>query len=298
MSLSTTKCLRLAHRTHRLSSSIPAKHFTTSSLLQDSSQLEIQRIAGSLGAIINNIDLRTLTQPTINAIRHALLTHKVIFFRNQNPFPAEFLSFASHFGQPLSYPFVKGIENFPTIIRVLKREDETTNFGGIWHSDTTYLPSPPMGTLLLGQEIPPYGGDTLFANQAAAYEALSPGLKKTLDTLTAVNTSAKAAASKTREDRIKDSSPDSKSDDLVSYHPVVRTHPETGEKVLYVNVAHTEKFEGWTADESAPLLEFLHRHQVRPEFTCRFAWEVGSIAFWDNRAVSRTIQAWCLWAFC
>lgn len=146
----------------------------------------------------------------------------------------------------------------------------------------SYLEEPPMGTILLAKELPPYGGDTLFANQVAAFDALSDGLKKTLQTLTAVNTSAKADASKTREDRIKDSG--HKSETLISHHPAVRTHPETGKKSLYVNIAHTERFDGWTAEESAPLLRFLHEHQVRPEFTCRFRWEPGSIAFWDNRA--------------
>lgn len=145
-----------------------------------------------------------------------------------------------------------------------------------------YLQEPPMGTILLARELPPYGGDTLFANQVAAYDALSRGLQQTLQTLTAVNTSAKADASKTREDRIKDSG--HKSETLISHHPAVRTHPETGRKSLYVNVAHTERFDGWTPEESAPLLQFLHEHQVRPEFTCRFRWEPGSIAFWDNRA--------------
>jgi taurine dioxygenase len=110
---------------------------------------------------------------------------------------------------------------------------------------------------------------------------LSDGLKTTLSALTGVNTSAKADASKTREDRIKDSG--HKTEDLVSYHPAVRTHPETGKKSIYVNVAHTERFDGWTSDESTPLLKFLFDHQVKPEFTCRFRWEPGSIAFWDNR---------------
>jgi taurine dioxygenase len=133
----------------------------------------------------------------------------------------------------------------------LKRENEKTNFGGVWHCDTLYLDEPPMGTILLARELPPYGGDTLFANQVAAYDALSDGLKTTLSTLTGVNTSAKADASKTREDRIKDSG--HKTEDLVSYHPTVRTHPETGKKSIYVNVAHTERFDGWTSDESTPL---------------------------------------------
>ena len=244
--------------------------------------IQVKKIAGSLGAEIYNVDLRSLNDSTTKDIRQALLDHKVIFFRNQDLTPEEFLKFSAHFGQPVEYPFVKGIDGYPEIIQVLKRENERTNFGGVWHCDTLYLDQPPMGTILLARELPPYGGDTLFANQVAAYNALSDGLKSTLSSLKAVNTSAKADASKTREDRIKDSG--HKTEDLVSYHPAVRTHPETGNKSLYVNVAHTERFDGWTQEESAPLLKFLFEHQVKPEFTCRFRWEPGSIAFWDNRA--------------
>lgn len=245
--------------------------------------LTINRIAGSLGAEIHGIDLRSLTAAQVTALRRALLEHKVIFFRNQHLSPQEFLDFSFCFGQPQRYPFVAGIDGYPEVIQVLKRENETVNFGGVWHSDTLYLPEPPMATMLMAMEVPPFGGDTLFANQAQAYESLSDGLKQTLSGLRCINTSSKADASKTREDRIKDSG--LKSDDLVSCHPAVRTHPETGEKILYLNVAHTERFQGWTAEESKPLLDHLHQHQVKPEFTCRFRWEEGSIAFWDNRQV-------------
>lgn len=244
--------------------------------------LNVRPIAGALGAEILDIDLsKPLSSSTVDGIRQALHDHVVIFFRSQSLDPKQYLSFTSQFGKPIEYPFVKGIEGYPEIINVLKREHETTNFGGIWHSDTSYFASPPMGSVLLALEVPPYGGDTLFANQYLAYEALSPGLKKTLETLKGVSTSSKADASKTREDRIKDSG--HKSDVLEAIHPVVRTHPGTGRKSLYVNVAHTSRFEGWTEDESAPLLNYLFQHQVKPEFTCRFQWEKGSIAFWDNR---------------
>ena len=245
-------------------------------------KIEVKRIAGSLGAEIHGVDLRSLGDSTTKQIRQTLLDHKVIFFRNQGLSPDEFLKFSARFGKPVKYPFVKGIDGYQEIIQVLKREDEKTNFGGVWHCDTLYLEEPPMGTILLARELPPYGGDTLFANQVAAYDALSDGLKSTLSTLTAVNTSAKADVSKTREDRIKDSG--HKTEDLVSYHPAVRTHPETGKKSLYFNIAHTDRFDGWTPEESAPLLQYLFEHQVKAEFTCRFKWDVGSIAFWDNRA--------------
>ena len=158
------------------------------------------------------------------------------------------------------------------------------NFGGIWHTDTSYLDEPPMGTFLLAREVPPHGGDTLFANQYLAYDTLSDGLKHTLEGLTGVGSSARADVSRTREDRIADS-PTAKSQKVfVAEHPAVRTHPETGRKALYVSVAHTVCFKGWSEAESAPLLAFLHQHQCKVEFTCRFQWQPGSLALWDNRA--------------
>ncbi len=188
------------------------------------------------------------------------------------------MAFARCFGKPVEYPFVKGIEGFPEVIEVRKLEHEKHNFGGVWHSDTAYLDEPPMGSMLLAREVPPYGGDTEFANQYAAYEALSPGMRRMLDGLVAVNTSSKADATRTREDMVKEYPRE-----YVAEHPAVRTHPETGRKALYVNVGHTARFRGLTEQESAPLLEFLFRHQVKLEFTCRFRWQAGSLAFWDNR---------------
>lgn len=242
--------------------------------------LGVHRLAGAVGAEVQGVDLRDLEkdESSVKAIRQALLDNGVVFFRDQKLTPDEYLTASKKFGQPVEYPFVKGIEGYPEIIEVLKREHEKNNFGGIWHSDTVYQQEPPMGTILYAKELPPFGGDTMFANQVAAYEALSDGLKATLQTLTGINTSAKAAVTKTREDRVGDSG--GKAEDLVSYHPVVRTHPETGKKALFVNVAHTERFDGWTEEESTPLLQFLHQHQIKPEFTCRFRWDVGSIAFW------------------
>ena len=248
-------------------------------------KLDIRRIAGALGAEIHGVSLdRELDAETVAALRQALLDHLVIFFRDQNLPPERFLALARRFGQPIEYPFVRGIDGFPEIIQVAKLEHETVNFGGIWHSDTTYLELPPMGTMLVAREVPPVGGDTLFANQYLAYEALSDGMKKLLDGLCAVNSSAKANTTRTREDRIKSDPSRRPNDDFVAEHPVVRTHPETGRKALYVNVGHTVRFSGMTEEESAPLLDYLFRHQARPEFTCRFAWRVGSLAFWDNRA--------------
>jgi taurine dioxygenase len=246
--------------------------------------LEVRRIAGALGGEIHGVDLSSpLSEDSVAEIRRALLDHLVIFFRGQDLTPAQFLAFARSMGRPVEYPFVKGIPDYPEIIQVMKLEDERSNFGGIWHTDTAYLEMPPMGSMLLAREVPPVGGDTLFANQHLAYEALSPGMRRLVDGLTGVNSSAKADVTKTREDRLRTDAREDARTEYLAEHPVVRTHPETGRRSLYVNIAHTVRFQDMTEEESAPLLGYLFQHQVRPEFTCRFQWAVGSIAFWDNR---------------
>ena len=246
--------------------------------------MQVKQVAGALGALVSGVDLRDdLSAERIAQIRQALLDHQVIFFRDQTLTPAQYLRFARLMGEPVEYPFVKGLPDFPEIIQVTKLEHERTNFGGIWHSDTAYLDHPPMGSMLLAREVPPFGGDTLFANQVLAFESLSPGMQRLLDGLVAINSSSKADVSKTREDRIGESGREDARKEYVAEHPVVRTHPETGRKSLYVNVAHTLRFADMTEAESAPLLQYLHQHQVKPEFTCRFSWAVGSMAFWDNR---------------
>ena len=244
--------------------------------------MRARRIAGALGAEIDGVDLSgPLSRGQVAELRRLWLDHLVIFFRKQELTERQFLSFAGQFGEPIEYPLVKGLPDYPMIIEVKKLEHERVAFGGIWHTDTAYLERPPMASMLLAREVPPAGGDTLFANMYLAYENLSAGLKKLLSTLRAVNTSVKADASKTREDRIRD---DGKAAaDFAAEHPVVRTHPETGRKALYVNSGHTVRFAGWTEEESAPLLKFLFDFQTRPEFTCRFGWRPGSIALWDNR---------------
>jgi alpha-ketoglutarate-dependent taurine dioxygenase len=247
-------------------------------------RLDIRPIAGTIGAEIHGIDLaHDLGAETMAAIRAAWLEHLVVFFRDQQLSPAQLLAAARRFGEPIEYPFVKGLEGFPHITPVIKLEHETINFGGLWHSDTAYLERPPMATLLLARETPPRGGDTLFANMYLAYQTLSDGLKRLLDGLVAVNSSAKADVTRTREDRIRDNAKADAKKEYSAEHPVVRTHPETGRKALYVNGGHTVRFKDMSAEESAPLLSYLLAHMVRPEFTCRFRWEPGSLALWDNR---------------
>jgi taurine dioxygenase len=244
--------------------------------------IEVRPIAGALGADVRGVDIaRPLDVAIVSEIRRAFLDHLVLFFRDQKLTPQAQLAFSMQFGEPMEYPQLKGLPDCPLIVPVIKLEHEVQNFGGLWHSDTTYLERPPMASMLYAVEIPPYGGDTLFANQYLAYESLSAGLKQILGALIGVNTSTKANATKTREDRLRDAGAELKA--LHARHPAVRTHPETKRRALYVNVGHTAQFDGWTEEESRPLLDFLFAHQVKPEFTCRCRWEPGTLAFWDNR---------------
>ena len=254
------------------------------SVHQKYSHIDVHPVSGALGAEITGVDISLpLDAEVVSEIRKALLNHLVIFFQNQVITPQQQLNFAVQFGLPIEYPQLKGLPECPLVTEVIKLEHETMNFGGVWHSDTTYLQQPPMASMLYAIEIPPYGGDTLFSNQYMAYETLSDGLKKTLSELVAVNTSSKPEVSMTREDRMREAGMELNI--LSASHPAVRTHPEAGSKALYVNKAHTTHFKDWTELESKSLLEFLFHHQVRTEFTCRFSWEKNSLAFWDNRCV-------------
>ncbi|GBE42016.1 alpha-ketoglutarate-dependent taurine dioxygenase [bacterium BMS3Bbin10] len=250
-----------------------------------SQSLDIRPIAGALGVEIGGVDLsRDLPDGTIAEIRRALLDHLVIFFRDQDITPDQHLAFARRFGETVEYPLVKGLEGYPEITTIVKLEHEKLNFGGLWHADTTYLEEPPMGAILVARELPPCGGDTLFANMVMAHEALSEGMKNLLAPLKGVSVSNLPKVTQTRQARMEEGAKTAPDSVLTATHPVVYTHPDTGRKILYVNGAHTCRFEGMSDEESAPLLEYLFEHQTRPEFTCRFRWEPGSIAFWDNRA--------------
>ncbi len=215
--------------------------------------IEVRPVAGALGAEIVNIDLaHELDDETIAAIRRAWLEHLVIFFRDQTLAPERLLKLARRFGEVIEYPFVRGIEGFPEITPVVKLETEKVNFGGLWHSDTAYLDQPPMATMLVAREVPAFGGDT-------------------------------ADVTRTREDRVRDGAKQDAKQQYAAEHPVVRTHPETRRKALYVNFGHTVRFKDMTEEESEPILHYLFQHIARPEFTCRFRWQVGSVALWDNR---------------
>ena len=248
--------------------------------------MKVTPLSPSIGAAIEGIDLSGgISTEQASELRAIWLENQVIVIRGQTLTPAIQIEIARAFGEPDHYPFLKGLEGYPEITPVLKREDEARNFGGIWHTDTIYQPTPPMATMLYALELPPVGGDTLFANQYLAYEQLSDGLKQTLKSLKLVSRSDNKDAAETRAARIKESGVKLNSDSLSGCHPVIRTHPETGRKSLYVSPGHSGYFDGWSEAESANLLSYLHNHQIAEEFRCRHVWQVGDLALWDNRCV-------------
>ena len=244
----------------------------------------VRPISGALGALITGVELKEPLQgPVFEEIYKAFLEYKVIFFNDQDLNPETQLRFGKMFGQPIIYPFVKGLKDFPEITPILKKETDLNNFGGVWHSDTTYQEQPPKATMLYAVEVPEFGGDTEFANQCMALDHLSEGMRKFLNEQKVINTSGKGKVVASRSDVMKHSSSGKVADELRAIHPVVRTHPETKEQALFINEAHSLQFASLSLEESTPLLEFLFKHQIKSEFTCRFKWKKGSVAIWDNR---------------
>jgi alpha-ketoglutarate-dependent taurine dioxygenase len=253
--------------------------------------IDIRRVSAATGAEIRGIDLsKPLQERTYLEIRNALNEFGVIFFRDQNLTPGQHVAFAEHFGEveaddtmSLKHP-----DGYPMICEVRKEAEETRNIGGKWHSDHSFDPMPPLGAVLLARELPDYGGDTMFASMYAAYDALSDGLKKTLEGLRAVHAKTRAYEGLSSDRAV---SADHKAEARAKYaarealHPVTPRHPESGRRLLFVNPNYTTRFEGWTEKESAPLLDYLFQRAAQPEFTYRFQWREGSIAFWDNRSV-------------
>jgi taurine dioxygenase len=250
--------------------------------------LSIRRLAGALGAEITGVDLsRPLSDEAIAEIRRAFLDHQVIFFRDQDLTPEQQLAFGRRFGPLNIHPYVAGMAGHPEVMEIVKEPADKVNFGGGWHSDMSFLETPSIGSILYAVEIPEWGGDTLFASQVAAYDALTPGLKATLEGLNAVHSAGREYSAQGHSAQKRASMKVVEAEGAVGefVHPVVKVHPETGRKALYVNPAFTMKFEGWSRRESKPLLDFLFDHCRYEAFTCRFAWAAGSVAFWDNRSV-------------
>lgn len=250
--------------------------------------IDVRRVAGALGAEIGGVDLSAqLADETIAAIRKALVEHQVIFFRDQTLTPEQQLAFGRRFGPLNIHPYVKGMADHPEVMEIIKEPSDRINFGGGWHSDMSFLESPSIGSILYAVQTPDYGGDTLFASQAAAFEALSPGLQKTLEGLSAVHSAGREYAPTGASAQKRGSMQIAEAEGAVGefVHPVVKVHPETGRKALYVNPAFTMRIEGWSRRESKALLDYLFEHSRFEAFTCRFSWKPGSVAFWDNRSV-------------
>ena len=252
-------------------------------------RLRIEPLAPACGAELFGVDLaEPLDDGLIGEIRQALLDHLVVFFREQSLTPAQHKAFAARFGPLQRHPMIRLDDENPEILRIVKDKEDRKNFGGDWHTDLSYLEKPALGSILCAREVPVMGGDTLFANMYLAYETLSPGLRERLDGMRAVHSTRRSYGDGGRQAGYigeEGSMPVARQDaPPEAEHPVVRTHPETGRKALYVNEVFTLRFAGMTEEESRPLLEYLWRHAARPEFTCRFRWRTGSIAFWDNRA--------------
>ncbi len=251
-----------------------------------SNHIEIRPVAGALGAEILGVDLaEPLTDESFETVHRAFLDHQVIFFRDQSLDPEQHKALGRRFGDLNVHPYYRALDGHPEILPVLKEPEARENIGGVWHTDVTFLPAPALGSILYALETPPVGGDTMFASQYHAYEALSDGMKELLAGLRAVHSADVFTDRKRREESnaMRSTKLEEREETIESVHPVVRTHPETGRKGLFVNAAFTRRIDGWTVEESRPLLRYLYAQAVRPEYTCRFRWETGSVAFWDNR---------------
>ena len=254
------------------------------------SNILINPTSGSMGVEIHNVDLSNeLSDSLFSEIRETFIEHGLIFFRDQELTPDDHLRFAKRWGEININRFFAKVEGYDQIAEVKKDPDQKINIGGAWHTDHSYDQIPAMGSILLAKETPKVGGDTLFANMYKAYETLSNGMKKTLETMRACHSSrhvfgAHTGYAEASNQRI--SNPELATQDAI--HPVIITHPESKRKALYVNPEFTVNFEGWTVEESKPLLDYLAEHTTQQENTTRFQWKPGSIAFWDNR---------CTWHF-
>ncbi len=253
-------------------------------------KLDLELLCGAGGAEVRGLDLsKPLAPETLTALRRALADHCVLLFRDQKLEPDSQKAFARQFGPLAETPFIKPLEGHPEMMRVVREPDEKKklNFGGRWHSDLTFQVEPVLGTVLYSRESPAVGGDTLWTNQMLAFDALSPGMQRMLESLTVMHSAKRSYGPQGTyaDDDLKGMRINASELALKETpHPCVRTHPENGRKILFINWVYAIRFQDMTEEESTPLLEFLNRHSQRPEFQIRFRWTKGALAFWDNRS--------------
>ncbi len=250
--------------------------------------LQIHRVGAAAGAEITGVDLSgALTNDQFAVVHQALLDHLVLCFPDQDMTPDDQIAFARRFGDLAIHPNLTGMKDHPEIIAVERKPGDSGHLGSEWHNDTTSLEKPPMGTMMYSKVVPRVGGDTLFANQYDAYDALSNGMKNMLDGMRAVHGDGRVAGPQAGLNKRRTNKTDESDTwrETLNTHPVVRTHPETGRKALYVNIAYTQRLENMTIEESQPLLDFLYEHSHRPEFTYRHRWSERMLVLWDNRAL-------------
>ena len=235
------------------------------------------------GAEIEGIDLRTINSNNFKLINDLLLEHKVIFFREQNMSPEEQINLAKLFGPVEEHAYVKGLEGYPEITRLIKDAEEKNQWGEGWHSDVSYNETPTKAVILKSVKIPPVGGDTVFSNMELAWETLDKELKKIVENRRAEHFSLGAGFFIDSYKHFESNGNDAK--EYSNHHPIVRTHPETGKKILFVNWTYTKKIEGLEEHESNEVLSKIFEHQSRLDLTCRYSWTEDNIAIWDNRCV-------------
>ena len=244
--------------------------------------MHVELISGALGAEISGIDLKDTSSDNIQVIKNLLFEHKVIFFRNQNITHQEQVNLSRCFGPLETHAYVKGLEDFPEIVRIIKEPNEKNNWGEGWHSDVSYNPEPTMAVILKSVEIPPIGGDTMFANMELAYETLDEELKKKIENKKAIHDSRGSEFFVEDYESMKSNG---NFDLYTNEHPIVRTNPDSGKKALFVNLMYTRQVVGLDKEESNILLQKLYDHQQRLDLTCRFKWTPNAVAIWDNRSV-------------
>lgn len=257
----------------------------------------VEPVAGVCGAVIGGVDLALdLDYAVIAEIRRAVLDHQVVFFRGQDLTPERQVAFSRRFGPYSPVPFIEPVAGHPEVIAVVREAEERQHytFGSLWHSDFSFLHEPPFASILHAREVPPWGGDTLWANQYLAHDTLSKPMREMLDGLVGVHSAVNAYSPKMQgvHDTFTGMTVRTSADaERVQRHPVVRVHPETGRRALFVNAQYTIGLDGFAPHESKLLLDFLFTQSVRTELTCRWRWQVGDVAFWDNRCVQHMVLA-------